>query len=588
MRRRALLPLAVTSGLVAVMLVPAAGAPAPGVVPRYTNYTTTTLSGEDPASATALGHNAGEPSIGVNHKTGKVMFQAVLQTIQATFDDATVPAKVTYKDVTNPVEGVTTLDPILFTDAVTGRTFVSQLAPPCSIASFTDTDGEPAVAGLPGSGWTTSTGCGVGANFDHQAFSAGPAPAGFPTTYGPNRTVYYCSQVVVESTCARSTDGGITFGQSAVAYRSSETDPEGCTGLHGHLKVASDGTAYLPNFECYGVDTKPRAALVVADPGPVLTFAVRRLPGSTTTADFDSDPAVAIDDAGTAYLAWEDATNNLRVAVTKDRARTYTDIVDLGAPFGIKNATLPAAIGGSAGRAAIAFLGTPTEAPLAKDGKQENNLRSFDPDRGNPKGGWHLYIATTYDSGKSWVTVDATPTDPVQRGCIWWGNVSASRIPAGDKSCAGTPDRNLLDFIDMTVDKTGRVLVGYADGCVDRCIKDASFHSFTAAGGGTDKDDNATIARQTCGRGLYAAYDTRPDGPLRACSRAAASKPVAKPVAGTVANGGRDVTAAPPVPGATRLPATGASAAVPLLGVVLLLTGASAVTVRRRAARRTA
>jgi hypothetical protein len=251
----------------------------------------------------------------------------------------------------------------------------------------------------------------------------------------------------------------------------------------------------------------------------VLSFQVRRLPKNTTTADFDSDPAVAIDAKGTAYMTWEDANSNVMVAVTKDRAKTYTNIQDLGKPFGIKNATMPAAVGGSAGRAAVAFLGTPTEAPKAKDGKPENQLRSFDPDRGDPKGGWHLYVATTYDYGKNWVTVDATPTDPVQRDCIWWGDVAPARIPAGDKSCSSSPDRNLLDFMDMSVDKTGRVVVGYADGCVGRCVKDASFHSYPTSAGGQGKDDNATIARQTCGRGLFAGYDNKADGPLMTCAR---------------------------------------------------------------------
>jgi hypothetical protein len=575
-------PLALTAallGLAGLGLAATAGAsvtaPRPGgAVPSYTNYTSLTTSETDPSSATKDGHDAGEPSIGVNHKTGKVMYQAVLETLQVTFDDKTVPAKATWKDVTNPVEGVETLDPILFTDSVTGRTFVSQLAPPCSISSFTDTDGENRVPGVPGSGYTQSTGCGLGANFDHQAFSAGPAPADLPVpAYGPNRVVYYCSQVVVEATCARSVDGGITFPQSGVAYTFDLTDPNGCTGLHGHLKVAPDGTAYLPNFECYNPDGPPKAALVVADPGAVLDFEVRRLPRQTTTADFDSDPAVGIDAAGTAYMIWEDATSNAMVAVTKDRGKTYTDIQDVGAPFGIQNATFPVAVGGSAGRAAVAFLGTPTEAPLAKDGKPENNLRSFDPDRGDPKGGWHLYVATTYDSGKSWVTVDATPTDPVQRGCIWWGDVSSGRIPAGDATCKSNPDRNLLDFMDMTVDKTGRVLVGYPDGCVAACIKDAASRG---------RDDNATIARQTCGRGLFAEYDDKPDGPLRACAQSAVQP---QPVAGGVGNSGNEVTPAPPVAAGPvpQLAATGASGTLPLAALLLLAAAALGLG-RRRAA----
>lgn len=536
-RLLALLALGVTA-----LLATAAGthaAPAAGrrdaAVPAYVNYTPTTLGASDPTARTQLGFDAGEPSIGVNHATGKVMYQALLQTLQVSFDDK-VPAGVTYKDVTNPVEGVTTLDPFLFTDSVTGRTFVSQLAPPCSIASYTDSDGEPPIAGLPtATAWTTSTGCGVGANFDHQTVSAGPLPAGLVSPYGPNRAVYYCSQVVVQATCARSLDGGITFPQSGVLYTLDLFGP-GCGGLHGHLRIAPDGTAYMPNFRCNTGDGEPRAALVVADPGPVLSFEIRPLPAGTTTADFDSDPAVGIDAAGTAYVAWEGADNNVRVAVTRDRARTYTDLTDIGLPFGIKNATMPKVVGGSAGRAAVVFLGTPTEAPKDTTGFRENQLRSFDPDQGDPQGGWHVYISHTYDGGKSWTTVDATPRDPIQRGCIWWGSVSADRVPDGDASCSSNPDRNLLDFIDMTVDAQGRVLVGYADGCVARCITDASVR-------GTG-DDNATIARQTCGRGLYAAFDTDPRGPLLACR---GSRAVAAPVFGSVRSGDRDVRKAPRV-----------------------------------------
>jgi len=68
-------------------------------------------------------------------------------------------------------------------------------------------------------------------------------------------------------------------------------------------------------------------------------------------------------------------------------------------------------------------------------------------------------VAISYDSGQTWTTADATPTDPVQRGCIW--NQGGSN-----------PCRNLLDFNDITVDKFGRVLVGYADGCTGSCVTD--------------------------------------------------------------------------------------------------------------------
>src|SRR5207249_1067734 len=69
-------------------------------------------------------------------------------------------------------------------------------------------------------------------------------------------------------------------------------------------------------------------------------------------------------------------------------------------------------------------------------------------------GTWFLYVSFTYDGGRTWHTVNATPGDPVQRGCIWNGGLSS-------------PCRNLLDFNDMTVDKDGRVVVAFTDGCAN-------------------------------------------------------------------------------------------------------------------------
>ena len=99
-------------------------------------------------------------------------------------------------------------------------------------------------------------------------------------------------------------------------------------------------------------------------------------------------------------------------------------------------------------------------------------------------GVWHLYVAATYDGGATWTTIDATPSDPVQRGCIWLGG--------GSNTC-----RNLLDFMDVTVDAIGRVDVGYADGCTTTCV----------SGGMNTHSAVATIARQSGGTGLFAAYD---------------------------------------------------------------------------------
>src|SRR3954469_24105756 len=46
--------------------------------------------------------NAGEPSIGVNFKTGRVLYQAYASTYAITFDDRVTPAGVLFEDAENP------------------------------------------------------------------------------------------------------------------------------------------------------------------------------------------------------------------------------------------------------------------------------------------------------------------------------------------------------------------------------------------------------------------------------------------------------------------------------------------------------
>jgi hypothetical protein len=130
-------------------------------------------------------------------------------------------------------------------------------------------------------------------------------------------------------------------------------------------------------------------------------------------------------------------------------------------------------VAGSDNRAAFAYLGTTR-------GGNYQDATTF------AKAVWHLYVTTTYDGGRTWVTRDATPKDPVQRGSICTGGTTCGK------------DRNLLDFIDVTLDKRGRVLVGYADGCVGACVTDPAKNGYDAW---------ATIARQSSGRTLFAKYD---------------------------------------------------------------------------------
>ena len=439
------------TGTAELTTTPPNPAPADFPAPSYSTY----------AAPESLpdAHDAGEPSIGVNPETGAVMYQSYLSTYRVGFDAADGADWADRSaNATNgcPLGSTASLDPILFTDQETGRTFESQLAGKTALTCFTDDDGET---------WNTTTGAGINSGVDHQTIGGGrfaDDPLVGPVGDYPN-AVYYCSQDIADALCATSVDGGRTYGPAVPVY-----DLTQCGGLHGHVKVdPSSGIAYLPNKGCGG----GQAVAVSEDSG--LSWDVRPVSGSTPG---DSDPSVGIGSNGTVFFGYQAADGHARVATSHDHGRTWVDGQDVGAQLGVQNVVFPAMVAGDDDRAAFAFLGSTTG----------GNYQ----DAANFHGDWHLYLATTIDGGRSWKTADATPTDPVQRGSICTGGTTC-----GD-------DRNLLDFMDITVDAEGRALVGFADGCTAACA---------AAGGAQNFDALATIARQTAGPRLYAAFDAQPD-----------------------------------------------------------------------------
>ena len=433
-------PLRVVLACAAVTLVtvvtPEAGA-RKSAAPTFANY-------HEPGE-----HEGGaEPSIGVHWETGTVMYQSGLRTMAVTFD---AKDRAKWEQRSGIYTSITSLDPILYTDGKSGRTWVSQLAADCSLLSFTDDDGRT---------WTPTTGCGPGVYIDHQTVGAGPyAPSLLPHT--EDVAVYYCAQAVAEASCARSDTGGLTFGPAMPMYHVGE-----CRGFHGHLRVAPDGTVYVPNMGC----GDEQAILVSEDNG--VTWQIRRIPGSKVNGE--SDPSVAAGSDNTVYFGYQDGEgdDNTRamVAVTRDRGKTFAKPVDVSSRLGIKNVQFPSVIAGDGDRAAIAFLGT----------KQSGNDQSNDFE-----GKWRLYVSMTYDRGKTWTTVNATPDELAQIGCI---------------KLTGCSHRNLLDFNDITVDRQGRVLVGWADGCPRVCEKGAPWDS---------NWHTAVITRQNGGKGLFRAFDGR-------------------------------------------------------------------------------
>lgn len=451
-------------------------APAAPGVPRYYNY----------APPAAIGEASGEPSIGYNPFTHRAMYIAGLQTLRITFPEEISPqgsvpgaCDALWEDVSYLVTKTKSLDPILFTDQRTGRTFVSQLdsvVPPASpvliglnsLMAYTDDDGAT---------WTPAQVNPPDGSYDHQTVGAGPYPALVPLGNAVNKgdAVYYCSQAGVTAFCSRSDDGGLNFGRSTAIYNS-VTD--GCGGIHGHVRVAPDGTVYVPNRGCSGV----QAVTVSEDAGT--TWTVRKVEGAGFSAGAPPgilDPSVGIATDGTLYFSYINTDGHPHVAVSKDKGVTWINDRDLGTSQNVNNAVFIEAVAGDPNRAAVGFIGT----------TQTGNHEDADFN-----GTWYAFIAHTYDGGLSWTTVNATPNAPVQReACIW--------NEGGSNQC-----RNLLDFNEITIDEKGRVLYAYADGCVGDC----------ESGGPNSYSSKATIARQSGGKGVLSAFDpSEPVGPQRAC-----------------------------------------------------------------------
>lgn len=456
---------------------------APGV-PRYYNY----------SPPPAIGEASGEPSIGYNLTSHRAMYIAGLQTLRVTFPERLEPensippaCEAKWDDVSFVLTHTRSLDPILFTDQNTGRTFVSQLnsvvAPGNvlvglnSLMAFTDDDGAT---------WTPAQLNPPDGSYDHQTVGAGPYPASVPLGNAVNKgdAVYYCAQAGVTAFCSRSDDGGLNFGRAMPAYTSvSSPLAVGCGGIHGHVKVAPDGTVYLPDRGCGGQQSLARSE----DAGTTWTIKQvhgTRSDGSSFTATPPPgilDPSVGIASDGTLYFSYINGDGHAHVAVSRNKGDTWVNDFDIGASYNIQNAVFVEAVAGNPDRAAVGFLGT----------TQSGNHEAADFN-----GTWYVFIAHTYDGGRTWTTVNATPDDPVQReACIW--------NEGGNNPC-----RNLLDFNEVTMDEKGRVLYAYADGCIGDC----------ASGGPNSYSSKAAIARQSGGKGLLSAFDTtEPVTPQRPC-----------------------------------------------------------------------
>jgi hypothetical protein len=457
-------------------------------------------------SPQGVGDSAGEPSIGSNwtkeainhnhHVDGSpdnnipnggtsLYFGGFLSAmVKVTWDDCSSPAGTLWQN--KPLIAASSPhlfgDPILFTDHTTGRTFVGQLeglTPAGSAIDITDNDGD---SFIPSDGVIPS-------DIDHETIGGGPYHSPLSGTVYPN-AIYYASQSVAEARAFRSDNGGFLFSQAA-APMFAITD---CAGLHGHIKVSpADGTVYVPDKGCGGTlpfhEASKQAVIRSDDNG--LTWTV--LPVSTSTGNGEednpadgshqtkSDPSVGVAIDGTLYFGYQANDGHPHIAVSTDKGATWGKDTDVGAIVvnggPVLNTTFPAVVAGDSGRAAFAFFGSETGGTNFHCGNGED----CSPAPPFP-GVWYLYVATTFDGGTTWFTQNVTPGDPIQRGGI----------------CNGGTCRNLLDFFDATIDKEGRIVIGYDDGCISASCINGGANDFTA---------KAAIARQSGGRRMFSAFD---------------------------------------------------------------------------------
>ena len=334
-----------------------------------------------------------------------------------------------------------TNDPYVHVDPDTGRVFMLDLhALVCSTLSWTDNGGDA---------WVTNpVGCGhpVGAH-DHQTMVTAK-PRQLPTVGYP-KVVYYCVNRVVDSACATSLNGGLSFGPLVPAYTSAGGF---CGGLTGHVKAAPDGTVYLARDLCGKV-----AIAKSVDDG--LRWTVHTI--SDAHAPDDHDVEVAIDEAGNVYAFWQHE-GHVWLSRSTDQAESWSEPVDVTAP-GVTATAFNAIAAGKPGHVALAYIGTTIEGgyegkPLGTGGLVGQVLGEPDPEEW-AEATWNAYVAVITDAlADDFViqTVTANdPADPIARGL-----------------CGGTRCHGMTDFIDVIVDPEGRPWASFVDVCTRDCVTD--------------------------------------------------------------------------------------------------------------------
>ena len=186
-------------------------------------------------------------------------------------------------------------------------------------------------------------------------------------------------------------------------------------------------------------------------------------------------PTVAVDRSGVVYETWTDATNYrvyLTHTVGTDLNRWTKPVVVNGAP--VTTTVMPWIVAGSKGRIDVVFYGSPNlAAPTTNDGP------------------WYPYLVQSLNATSATPTFhQARMTDHpnhIEPVCLSGLGCTTNTGPAGD--------RELGDFFRVTLDRSGRALVSFADG--DNQL------GAEVAGGPAAAPSFADFVRQSTGPSLY-------------------------------------------------------------------------------------
>jgi hypothetical protein len=358
-----------------------------------------------------------------------------------------------------------TLDPYLYTDPETDRTWYEDLMPPPNYAlnSWTDDGGDTWTHGYAG-----------GFQTDHVAVFTGAPVVG--TTIGYPNVLYRCAISAgvtaggsAAIACQKSIDGGLawlppgepayTFGPGSlggvVPVESGPLKP--CWSGNGHGFADPAGRVYLPRGHC-------GSPMLAWSDDEGLTWERVQVSdiGNVCAPDgglCEHDAGVGVDAGGVLYYVWAGTDRLLHMVRSWDRGATWDEPLVVSAP-GIVEATHVQLAAGGDGRIAFVYYGSansPGE-PWSADGYDATT--------------WNAYMAVSYDADgadPTFATVVLNdPAHPLVRG------------PCGPVRCD-----NFHDYIDIRIGPDGAPWAPIFDDCTGPCESgDETANNDAQVGGG--------------------------------------------------------------------------------------------------------